>query len=639
MGEEGVFRSTNMGELWESKNDGLHSGSWMNVHSMVRSGNLLFAATDFGVYRSSNNGDYWYPSTGTSGFLPVFSLAVSNGVLFAGREGTGVFLSNDNGNTWNAVNTGMPHNASGYIQRINKLFVDGENVYVGTNGSGVYRSSNYGNMWMAETTGLKKMDNGFFFPTYSLAKVGSYIFAGTQDDGIYRLTGIGSSWTKVTTGLPPDAYVTSISGRGDHIFAATHGSGLYYSSSPDSIAWLSLFTVFPGKVDVGIVGSSGSNLFLSASSGYYNGAISGVFRSPNIGNTWLRDSVLSRIYISSFQSYGDSFYTVGGSLFFSSDNGNNWIGIDSSLFDPNALIKSNDTLFVGWGYDNWQWGERGAVFLSPNNGKSWSERWRADTTVLALAKIGNNLFAGGLHGVFRSTNTGLNWIAVNNGLPSNVEVYGFSTIEGNLFALTSNGIYLSTNNGDSWFGVNNGLPIDTSGNSGPIHLLARNNRLFAGTKNGVYISTNMGESWTSVDNGLNGDALYIQSLAMLGNDLLVATKDGLWRRPLSEIVSVKNRNDIFPQEFYLYQNYPNPFNPSTTIRYGLPNRSSVRIVITNTLGQQVAVLENGEREAGYHEVEWNANVATGIYFYRIVAISTTNPNNHFVQVKKMLLLK
>ena len=409
-----------------------------------------------------------------------------------------------------------------------------------------------------------------------------------------------------------------------------------------------LFTEYPGKVSVGIVGSSGSNLFLSASSAYYNGTISGNYRSPNIGNTWFRDSVLSRIYISSFQSYGDSLYTVGSGLFFSSDNGNNWIGIDSSLLDLNTLIKSNDTLFVGWGYDNWQWGERGAVFLSANNGTSWSERWRADTTVLALAKIGNNLFAGGLHGVFRSINTGLNWIAVNNGLPSDVEVYHFSTIEKNLFACTWNGIYLSTNSGDSWRAVNNGLPIDTSGNSGPIHLLARNNRLFAGTKNGVYISTNMGESWTSVDNGLNGDALYIRSLAVLEIDLFVATKDGLWRRPLSEIVSVENRNDIFPKEFHLYQNYPNPFNPSTTIRYGLASRSIVRIIISNTLGQQVAVLENGEREPGYHEVEWNArqtnggqasSVASGMYFYRLESVSVSDPNNRFVQVKKMLLLK
>ncbi len=94
-----------------------------------------------------------------------------------------------------------------------------------------------------------------------------------------------------------------------------------------------------------------------------------------------------------------------------------------------------------------------------------------------------------------------------------------------------------------------------------------------------------------------------------------------------------------PQAFALLQNYPNPFNPSTTIRYGLPSQSKVRLIITNTLGQEVVVLTNGEKEAGYHEVEWQANVASGLYFYRIDAASTSDPNNRFIQVKKMLLLK
>jgi hypothetical protein len=94
-----------------------------------------------------------------------------------------------------------------------------------------------------------------------------------------------------------------------------------------------------------------------------------------------------------------------------------------------------------------------------------------------------------------------------------------------------------------------------------------------------------------------------------------------------------------PTHFSLKQNHPNPFNLSTTIRYELPNRSSIRLVITNMLGQQIAVLENGEREAGIHEVEWHANVASGIYFYRIDAVSVSDPNNRFLEVKKMMLLK
>jgi len=61
--------------------------------------------------------------------------------------------------------------------------------------------------------------------------------------------------------------------------------------------------------------------------------------------------------------------------------------------------------------------------------------------------------------------------------------------------------------------------------------------------------------------------------------------------------------------------------------------------VSEPAGRNGASLENGEIEAGYHKVRWRANVASGIYFYRIDAVSTTDPNNRFVQVKKMLLLK
>ncbi len=108
---------------------------------------------------------------------------------------------------------------------------------------------------------------------------------------------------------------------------------------------------------------------------------------------------------------------------------------------------------------------------------------------------------------------------------------------------------------------------------------------------------------------------------------------------VNSATDVKTTSETLPDNFMLMQNYPDPFNPSTTIRYGLPDRSNVRIVIMNTLGQQVAVLENGEQEGGLHEVEWHASVASGIYFYRIDATSVSDPANRFLEVKKMLLLK
>ena len=87
-----------------------------------------------------------------------------------------------------------------------------------------------------------------------------------------------------------------------------------------------------------------------------------------------------------------------------------------------------------------------------------------------------------------------------------------------------------------------------------------------------------------------------------------------------------------PGEFSLMQNYPNPFNPSTSIRYELPMVTSVSLRIFNTLGQEIAVVVNERKVAGYYQVTWNATVPSGIYFYRLQA-------GEFVETKKMILLR
>jgi hypothetical protein len=88
-----------------------------------------------------------------------------------------------------------------------------------------------------------------------------------------------------------------------------------------------------------------------------------------------------------------------------------------------------------------------------------------------------------------------------------------------------------------------------------------------------------------------------------------------------------------PRQFGLDQNYPNPFNPSTTIRYGVPERSHVSLAVYNQLGQQVAVLQNGEQEARYHDVKFDAsNLPSGVYFYRLQAGS-------YVETRKLCLVR
>ena len=95
-----------------------------------------------------------------------------------------------------------------------------------------------------------------------------------------------------------------------------------------------------------------------------------------------------------------------------------------------------------------------------------------------------------------------------------------------------------------------------------------------------------------------------------------------------------------PQQFALDQNYPNPFNPSTIISYELPAESRVRLTIYNLLGREIVTLVNGNQDAGFKSVEWNAsNVASGIYFYRLTVSTATGSNEVFTQLKRMMHLK
>ncbi len=65
----------------------------------------------------------------------------------------------------------------------------------------------------------------------------------------------------------------------------------------------------------------------------------------------------------------------------------------------------------------------------------------------------------------------------------------------------------------------------------------------------------------------------------------------------------------------------------------------MKLQVFNVLGQLVKEIVDGELDVGFYEKQWTANVASGIYFYRLEAVSVDDLGNRFVDVKKMLLLK
>jgi hypothetical protein len=94
-----------------------------------------------------------------------------------------------------------------------------------------------------------------------------------------------------------------------------------------------------------------------------------------------------------------------------------------------------------------------------------------------------------------------------------------------------------------------------------------------------------------------------------------------------------NTPGTVPKEFALEKNYPNPFISNTTIRYQLPENSSVRIKIFDGRGREIKDLVHEYKTAGRYKVDFSgADLAGGIYFYEIKA-------GRFFAKREMLLTR
>lgn len=68
----------------------------------------------------------------------------------------------------------------------------------------------------------------------------------------------------------------------------------------------------------------------------------------------------------------------------------------------------------------------------------------------------------------------------------------------------------------------------------------------------------------------------------------------------------------------LFPNRPNPFNPVTLIPYYLSEATAYRLVLLDSFGRPIRILEQGEREAGHHHFQFDAgDLPSGTYFCRL----------------------
>ncbi len=97
-------------------------------------------------------------------------------------------------------------------------------------------------------------------------------------------------------------------------------------------------------------------------------------------------------------------------------------------------------------------------------------------------------------------------------------------------------------------------------------------------------------------------------------------------------VGVDDKENVV-YDFSLNQNYPNPFNPSTLISFTIPDQSNVKLIVTNSLGQIIATLIDGNLAAGEHRAIFDGNgLSSGVYYYTL-SIGSKRITN------KMMLMK
>lgn len=79
-------------------------------------------------------------------------------------------------------------------------------------------------------------------------------------------------------------------------------------------------------------------------------------------------------------------------------------------------------------------------------------------------------------------------------------------------------------------------------------------------------------------------------------------------------------NEEENSQLELLPNKPNPFDTKTTIEFYLPEAKNIKLSITNTLGERVLVIAQGNFSAGINRVEFEPsqyNFTPGVYFYTL----------------------
>jgi hypothetical protein len=691
----GVWRSTDDGISWDPVNTNLSDLS-INSLVVTPTGALLAATRTAGVWRSSDNGASWNPS-GLSARINTFTTARGVVYAGDGFWCSGIYGSTDDGLTWKPLNSGLStciNGIAGAVVPNTQRSIDGTLVYLfaATGTAGVYRSIDNATNWGVSG---KNVSTPGTVPAIVNEKTG-HIFVGTSNNptipsvgkGLFRSTDVGDSWTQLAD-LPINQLATLAVNSKGTIFAGSLLRDGVYMSQDDGTHWT--------QTNGGITNITTSIGALSINSSGYAFAATGADLYRSIASTTSTSAQLKVPFISQCDvKWCNDDYPGGGTVFsygchltcevmlinfYARQQRVNFATTPPVL---NKWLKNNNGYTEGLGpkprkvaefartighiqlwHDGTDYASRSALtdgalngYLANNNpvilqvcgptgsgqhyvvatgqlnSGSVSTYYINDPTYSRIRQ--SRLDEGSYRDTYRSmekytqTNKGSTELTIGGGSPIELLVIdpagrrtGFDQGTGQLLNEIPG----------SFYGVESLAADDSSGLSTPEKVFLDIWTPKEGKYKMIIQGTGTGTFQLNVSGYDTSGQLTTQSLS---GSVTTGSRqiDSMVYSPTAGILlNVHSGVTRVPNDFSLEDNYPNPFNPSTTIQYALPRRAQVTLAVFNTLGQQVATLQNGELDAGYHEVRFDGtHLPSGVYFYRMQA-------GGYTETKKLLLVR
>jgi len=535
------------------------------------------------------------------------------------------------------------------IHRIMFAPSDASVMYVCCDG-GIYKSTNGGTTFTHINNGINDVQ---FYRVASHPTNPSILYGGAQDNGNISTTNKGAtSWGFETSGDGMECFVDY--SNNNNVFVSTQYG--YLSRSTDA-----------GATWTGLVGSEGSTAWTApywqhptTPTKIYAAYSKQILRSTNTGVNWVyytpSDLTTSRITSVAHSPVNTnnmmlaaSYFTTSPEVLFSTDEGATWYNSNLSasgftgamvhrvVADP---VSANTFYIARASYTT------GQVIKTTNLGTNWTNI-SGDLPAITASDIfidplnTSHIYVGNDFGVYLSTNGGVNYSKLNNGMPF-VPVLDFS-----YYSYSGSRYLRAATHGRGIYELNFDTPLPVQLASFTSQITGRDVKLNWSTSQEVNNSGfDVERIKSSGDKGFEKIG-FLKGKGNTGTGMNYSFEDkklpsGKYNYRLKQ-VDVNGNFEYFvlngdveigvPNKFSVSQNYPNPFNPETKIDFDLPMDSRVSIVVYDMTGREVKTLLNEMRTAGFHTVKLNAiDLSSGIYFYRVTAGSLS-------VVKKMMFVK